>query len=283
MGIVQQPALQQEIEVIAMVIHPTAVIESNARLGSNVTVGPFSYIDHDVKIGDGCVIGPHVTILRYSSLGSGCQVHAGAVLGDLPQDLAFQAAESHVQIGANCMIREGVTIHRGTQPDTTTEVGNDCMLMAFSHVAHNVKLGHKVVLANGTILAGYVEVGDRAFISGHCMVHQFTRIGRLAMLSGGCGIHRDVPPFCITRGMQPSTIMGLNVVGLRRAGLSSEERLLLKRAFKILYQSKLNVSQAVAKLEAEFTSDLVLELCQFVKSSRRGICRFSGDSNLEED
>ncbi len=264
-----------------MVIHPTAVIESSAQLG-DVTVGPFAYIDHHVKIGDGCVIGPHVTILQHSSLGSSCRVHAGAVLGDLPQDLAFQEAESYVQIGANCVIREGVTVHRGTQPGTTTEVGHGCLLMAFSHVGHNVRLGNKVILTNGAVLGGYVEVGDRAFISANCLVHQFTRIGRLTMLSGGCAIHKDVPPFCITRGLQPSTVMGLNVVGMRREGLSSEERLILKRAFKILYQSNLNVSQAVAKLEAEFTSDLVLELCQFVKSSRRGICRFISGSDLEE-
>lgn len=265
-----------------MMIHPTAVIESSAQLGKEVTVGPFSYIDHSVNVGDGCVIGPHVTILRYSSLGSGCRVHAGAVLGDLPQDLAFQAAESYVRIGANCVIREGVTVHRGTQPGTTTEIGHDCLLMALSHVGHNVKLGNKVILTNGAVLGGYAEVGDRAFISANCLVHQFTRVGRLTMLSGGCAIHKDVPPFCMTRGLEASTVMGLNVVGLRREGLSSEERLLLKRAFKILYQSNLNVSQAVTRLEAEFTSDLVLELIQFIRSSRRGICKFIGGSDLEE-
>lgn len=257
-----------------MTIHPTAVIEAGAELGKNITVGAFSYIDHDVQIGDGCIIGPHVTILRYTSLGRGCRVHASAVLGDLPQDLAFRDEESYVRIGDNCVIREGVTIHRGTKLGTVTEVGNDCLLMAFSHLAHNVKVGNKVIVANGALLAGYAEVGDRAFISGNCLVHQFVRIGRLAMMSGGSAVHKDVPPFCTTRSVSLNKVMGLNVVGMQRAGLSSEERLTMKRAFKMLYQSNLTVSQAIAQLEEEFTSPLVLEVCEFIKSSQRGICTF---------
>ncbi|MEB3338801.1 MAG: acyl-ACP--UDP-N-acetylglucosamine O-acyltransferase [Leptolyngbyaceae bacterium] len=270
-----------------MAIHPTAVIESGAQLGKDVTIGAFSYIDQDVQIGDGCIIGPHVTILRYTDLGIGCQVHAGAVLGDLPQDLAFKDAKSYIKIGANSVMREGVTIHRGTKPETVTEIGADCLLMAFSHVAHNAKLGDRVILANGALVAGYAEVGERAFISGNCLVHQFTRVGRLAMMSGGSAVQKDVPPFCITRSMSPNTVIGLNVIGMRRAGMSSEERLTLKRAMKILYQSNLNVSEAVEKLEQEVTSDLVLEVCQFIKSSKRGICKFvkksKADSEQEEE
>ncbi|MBE9115199.1 acyl-ACP--UDP-N-acetylglucosamine O-acyltransferase [Lusitaniella coriacea LEGE 07157] len=257
-----------------MLIHPTAVIESGAKLGADVRVGAFSYIDRVVEIGDGCEIGSHVTILPYTRLGKNCRVHAGAVLGDLPQDVAFANEESYVRVGDNCIIREGVTIHRGTKLGSVTEVGNDCFLMAYSHLAHNAKLGNRAIISNGALVAGYAEVEDGAFISGNCLIHQFTRVGRLAMLSGGTAIQKDVPPFCMTRSMSSNTVMGLNVVGLRRAGYSAEDRLILKRAFKRLYQSGLNVSQAVVQLDKEFSSELVQELNLFVKTSQRGICRF---------
>jgi UDP-N-acetylglucosamine acyltransferase len=263
-------------------IHPTAVIESGAQLGEDVTVGAFAFIDSHVQIGDRTIIAPHATILRYTTLGSDCQVHANAVLGDLPQDLAYQDQESYVKIGNNCAIREGVTIHRGTKFETTTEVGDECLLMAHSHVAHNAKLGHRVILANGALVAGYAEIGDRAFISGNCLVHQFARVGRLAMMAGGAAVQKDIPPFCITRSMSPNTVIGINTVGMRRAGFSTEERLIMKRAFKVLYQSGLNVSQALIQL-AEFDSPLVAEFREFVQSSQRGICKFIKSKEWAEE
>lgn len=270
-----------------MTIHPTAVIEAGAELGKDVTIGAFAYIERDVKVGDRCVIGPHVSVLRYTTLGSGCRVHAGAVIGDIPQDFAFKDEESYVRIGANCVIREGVTIHRGTKAGTVTEVGDDCLLMAQSHLAHNVKLGNKVIVANGALLAGYVEVGDLAFISGNCLVHQFTRIGKLVMMSGASAVQKDVLPFCMTRSVSPNTIMGLNVVGLRRAGFSASDRRTLKQALRVLYNSGLNVSQAVDRLEQEFDSELVQEMCTFIRGSKRGICKFfkrsGGDTDEQED
>jgi len=271
-----------------MGIHPTAVIEPGAKLGDNIHIGAFAYVEAGAQLGDGCVLGPHVTIFRHTTLGIGCQVHAGAVLGDLPQDLAFKQEESYVRIGNNCVIRENVTIHRGTKAGSVTEVGNDCLLMAQSHLAHNVKLGNNVIVANGALLAGYVEVGDRAFISGNCLVHQFTRIGRLAMMSGASAVQKDVLPFCITRSVSPNTIMGLNVVGLRRAGFTPNDRRMLKQALMVIYNSGLNVSQATDKLEHEFDSELVQELCEFIRGSKRGICKFfkrspSGDSSEESD
>jgi UDP-N-acetylglucosamine acyltransferase len=264
-------------------IHPTAVVELGAELGSNVEIGPFSYIDRDVQIGDNTVIGPHVTVLRYTTLGAGCRVHAGAVLGDLPQDLAFKHQPSYVNIGENCVIREGVTIHRGTQPDSCTNVGEGCLLMANSHLAHNVKLGNQVIIANGALLAGYVEVGDRAFISGNCLVHQFTRIGRLAMMAGGSAVQKDVPPFCMTRSVSTNTIMGLNVVGLRRAGFTASDRRILQQGLNVLYRSGLNTSQAVEQLERDFNSELIQEWCQFIQDSKRGICKFFKHSQLTEE
>lgn len=267
-----------------MTIHPTAIIEAGCELGNQVSVGAFSYIEPGVKIGDGCVLGSHVTVLRHTTLGTGCRVHAGAVLGDLPQDLSFQGEETYVRIGKNCVIRENVTIHRATKVGSATEVGDDCLLMAQSHLAHNVKLGNKVIVANGALLAGYVEVGDRAFISGNCLVHQFTRIGKLAMMSGASAVQKDVLPFCITRSVSPNTIMGLNVVGLRRAGYSLSDRRILKQALRVIYHSGLNVSQATTKLEQDFDSELVQELCDFIRGSKRGICKFfKRSSPMNED
>ncbi|WP_432808616.1 acyl-ACP--UDP-N-acetylglucosamine O-acyltransferase [Pantanalinema sp. GBBB05] len=264
-------------------IHPTAVVDPRAELGSGVKIGAFSYIDRDVKIGDNTTIDHHVTILPYTTVGTDCHIHSGAVLGDLPQDLAFQDAVSYVQIGRQCVIREGVTIHRGTKANSVTELGDGCLLMAFSHVAHNARLGNQVILSNGALVAGYAEVGDRAFISGNCLIHQFTRVGRLVMMTGGSAIQKDVPPFCMTRSVSPNTIMGLNVVGLRRAGFSADDRRQLKQAFRVLYQSGLNVSQAVDRLEHDFDSAAVRELCDFIKSSKRGICKFFKRGTREDD
>lgn len=257
-----------------MTIHPTAVVDPKAELGKNVTVGAFAYIDADVTVGDDCQILPRATLLRYTTLGRHCRVHPGAVLGDLPQDLAFEATETYAHIGDRCVLREGVTVHRGTKPGSATVVGNDCLLMVNSHVAHNGKLGDRVILANNALIAGYAEVGDRAFISGGCLVHQFTRIGRLVMMSGGSAVQKDVPPFCMTRSVSPNTIMGLNVVGLRRANVSADERKALKQALQILYQSDLSVSNAVGRIRATLKSPLIEEMCAFIDASERGICKF---------
>ena len=265
-----------------MQIHPTAAIESGAKIGTNVSIGPFCYIRHDVEIGDNCVLDAHVTLLPYSSIGQNCHLHGNVVLGDTPQDVAYKDEPSYVKIGDNCTIREGVTIHRGTKPGTTTTVGDHCLLMAYSHLAHNVQLGDHVIVANGALLAGYVEVGDRAFISGNCLVHQFARVGRLVMMAGGSAAHKDIPPFCMTRSTTLNKVMGLNSVGLRRAGFTSEQRLTLKRAFKTLYQSNLLIPEALVRLETEFDSALVTEICDFIKNSQRGIAGYVRQRLSEE-
>jgi UDP-N-acetylglucosamine acyltransferase len=256
-----------------MKIHSSAVIEPGAKLGADVEIGPFCYVANDVEIGDGCQLLAHVTLLPYTKIGSNCQIHSNAVLGDIPQDIAFQNGVSHVIIGNNCQIREGVTVHRGTKAGTVTKVGDNCMLMANSHLAHNVQLGNQVIVANGALLAGYVQVGDRAFISGNCLVHQFARIGKLVMMSGGSATQRDVPPFCMTRNQSADSVMGLNSIGLRRAGVSSEDRLELKRAFKVLYKSGLLIPEAIIRLKNEFDNALVKEMYDFIQESQRGICR----------
>jgi len=253
-------------------IHPTAVIEDGARVGADVDVGPFAYIAAGAQIGDGCHIGPHTTIYGHTTLGSGCRVHAGAVLGDLPQDFGFEDGESFVRIGDGCAIREGVTVHRGSKPGTETVIGSRCMLMAFSHFAHNVQLADDVIVANGALLAGYVSVGPRAFISGNVAVHQFARVGRLAMLGGGAMISKDVPPFCTMRPAMENAVAGLNVIGMRRAGVSPADRAAVKRAFKLLYHSGLNVSQAQEQLGEQFSDGPAREIHDFIAESERGIC-----------
>lgn len=256
-----------------MNVHPTAIVDDGAELGENVTVGPFSYLQDKVIVGNGTVIGPHATILAHTTLGHNCSVHAGATLGGTPQDVGFEGVESYVKIGAHCIIREGVTIHRGTKANTTTEIGDNCFLMAFSHFAHNVRLGHGVIVANGALCGGYVEIGDQAFISGNCTIHQFVRIGSLAMLSGNSAASKDVPPFCMTRPVSLNTVVGVNVVGMRRAGMDSKDRREVKNAFSILYRSGLTVSEAVKKMQAECPHGPVLKICDFIRSSRRGICK----------
>lgn len=255
-----------------MAIHPTAVIDSGAEMGANVTVGPFAFIDGHTRIGDNCVIGPNTTILRFTTLGANCRIHAGAVLGDLPQDRAFEDCESYVKIGADTVIREAATVHRGTKPGSVTEVGADCLLMASAHVAHNCRLGRGVVLCNSAILGGYAEIEDLAFISAHCLIHQFTRIGRLAMMVGGSLVSKDVPPFCMTHNRAKNTLAGLNTVGLRRQGFTGEERLSIKRAFDTLFRSDLNISEAVEKLQGNSSSPHVQELARFIRASKRGVC-----------
>jgi len=253
-------------------IHKTAVIDPGAEIGKDVSVGPFSCIEGDVKIGDGCVIGPHVTIMRYTTIGEKCRVHSGAVLGDIPQDLGFGGGESFVRIGTGCVIREGVTVHRGTKPGTATEIGDNCFLMAYSHFAHNVKLGRNVIVANNAMMGGYAEVGDRAFVSGGVGVHQFCRIGRLAMVGGNSGISKDVPPFCTIRSVTLNVVGGMNLVGMKRAGFSPVDRAQVKEAFKLLYRSGLNVKQAVEKARSVFISGPGQEFWQFIEQAKRGIC-----------
>lgn len=267
----------------AIHVHPTAVVSPRSRLGAGVVIGPLSVVEDDVEIGAGTVVGPHVTILRFTTLGIGCRVHAGAVLGDLPQDQAYGGAESGVQIGDRCVIRECATVHRGTKAGTITEVGDECLLMACSHVGHNARLGRRVTLANGALLAGYTDIGDQAFISGNCLVHQFARVGKLAMMAGGSATQMDVPPFCLTRTLTPNTVLSLNVVGLRRAGMAVAERRILKDAFTLLYRSGRGVSEAIEAIEQLPQTDAIRELCRFLRTSKRGICKFFRDSTISRD
>jgi UDP-N-acetylglucosamine acyltransferase len=257
-------------------IHPTAVVDPGADVAADCQVGPLTYIEAGARIGAGCVIGPHVTIFGCTTLGDRCKVHAGAVLGDLPQDLGYRGGDSCVEVGADCVIREGVTIHRGTEAGTVTRTGAHCLLMANSHVAHNVVLGDRVILANGALLGGHVRVDDDAFISGNTAVHQFIRIGRVAMLGAGSALTQDVLPFSMTTTCARNSMAGLNVVGMRRAGLSPAERGEVKRLHKLIFRSGLNMQQALAVMDEEGQA-LASEMAAFIRGAKKGVCGSMGN------
>jgi len=255
-----------------MAIHPTAVVDVQAEIHPDAEIGPYAVVEGKVTIGTGTRLYDHTCVSGWTTIGENCRIYPFAAVGHEPQDLAYDGSETYCRVGDNCRIREGVTIHRGTSEGTMTEIGDGCFLMGFSHYAHNVKLGQRVIVVNGSLLAGYVEVGDGVFISGNCGVHQFVKIGRLAMLGGGGGISKDVPPFCTTRTTGFNEVVGLNVVGMRRAGMTPEERKQVKAAYRILYRSGLNVTQAVEQIRASFDSGPALEFCDFVAGSERGLC-----------
>ena len=251
-------------------IHPTAIVNPKAKLGNDVIIGPYAIIEEEVEIGDRVQIAPHVHVRAWTTIGEDCRIHTGAVLGDIPQDLAFPDCRSYLRIGNENVIREYVTIHRGTAPESETVVGDRNYLMGFSHVAHNCQIGNEVVLANAVMLAGYVQVGDRAFLSGHVVVHQFVRIGRLTMISASARIGKDLPPFLIARGT--SEVWGVNIVGLRRANFPIEIRSRLRQAYRILYHSGLNTTQALQHLRQNPPIPEIQELIQFIESAKRGTC-----------
>jgi UDP-N-acetylglucosamine acyltransferase len=256
-------------------IHPNALVHPKAELGRNVKIGPGAMIDEHCKIDDDCEIRAHAVITGRSQLGKKNQVGYGAIIGSEPQDLSFKGADSRVVIGDRNTIREYVTIHRGTKEKTETVIGDDNFLMTGVHVAHNCRVGSHVILVNNVLLAGYVTVADRAFLGGGSVVHQHCRIGELVMLKGLTCINRDVPPYILA--IEASIAAGLNVVGMRRAGVSSGLRRSLQRAFHLLYRSGYNVTQALEKIEAELKGEEIKKLVQFIQGSKRGIC--IGDKN----
>lgn len=251
-------------------IHPTALVHAGASLGKEVTVGPFSVIDKDVVVGDGCFLGPNVYLTGHTIIGQRNRFHAGAVIGDAPQDLKYRDEPTRLIIGDDNVFREHATVHRATKLDGRTEIGSNCFFMAGSHVGHNCRLGDHVIIANGALLSGHVTVGDRAFVSGNCLVHQFTTIGTLAMMQAGSGISLDLPPFCVASG--GNQMCGLNTVGLRRAGIASGQRVELRRVYQMLFRRQGLLREAIAAVESETLSAPGRLLLDFVKSSKRGVC-----------
>jgi UDP-N-acetylglucosamine acyltransferase len=253
-----------------MVIDPSAHIAANVELAPDVEVGPGVTIDGPSRIGAGCRILAHAYIGPYTTLGEDNLIGFGAVIGYDPQDYAFKGEESYTIIGDHNLIREYVTIHRGTKPGSATRVGNHNFLMALSHMAHNSSLGNHVVVVNGALVGGYVEVADRAFISANCLLHQFIRVGTLVMMRGGARASRDLPPYCNIDDTH--TVKGLNLVGLRRAGFSREQIGPLRQAVRLLFGSRLNLKLALERVAAEVPSTPeVTHLLDFIRASKRGV------------
>lgn len=251
-------------------IHPTAVIDPGAKIDPSVTIGPYTVIGPRVTIGKGTRIGPFC-LIENTEMGEDNEIIAHATIGVKPQDLSYDdSMQSMVVIGNKNKIRECVTIHRSTKLDVPTRIGNSCLLMANSHVAHDCQLGNNIILANSTGVAGHVQIADRVVSSGMVGMHQFVRVGKMAMLSGGAMLPLDIPPFCTAQG-QRARLVGLNIVGMRRAGMSRDEIAAVKHAFKTLFRSKLRLEEAIAQLEAENPIAPVKEMLEFCKTSKRGI------------
>jgi len=248
-------------------IHPEAVI------GKNVTISPFVTIEKNVIIGDNTYIHPNVVIMSGARIGKNCRIFPGAVIAAIPQDLKFRGEETTAEIGDNTTIRECATVNRGTAAKGKTIVGNDCLLMAYSHVAHDCLLKDFVILGNVTQLAGEVEVDDYAILSGGTLVHQFTKIGMHAMTQGGSRVGKDVPPYIIV-GRDPIMYSGINMVGLRRRGYDNEKISAIQEIYRILYQSGMNNKEAVKSIEENIPASKEKEnIITFIANSQRGIVR----------
>ncbi|MBQ7750064.1 MAG: acyl-ACP--UDP-N-acetylglucosamine O-acyltransferase [Bacteroidales bacterium] len=256
-------------------IHPLASVSPGAKLGENVEVGPYAFIDDNVEIGDGCKIFPHATIFSYVKMGKDCTVWPGAVVGAIPQDLKFEGEVTYVEIGDRVNIRECATINRGTKASGkgVTRIGNDTLIMSYVHVAHDCKIGNHCILVSYTGLAGETDVDDWAILGGGSKAHQFSRIGAHAMVGGVSKINKDIPPYALC-GREPICYVGVNLVGLRRRGFSSEQIRNIKDIYDTIYYQGMNVSDGLAKVESGFPQseerDTIIE---FIRSSKRGIVR----------
>ena len=252
-------------------IHPTALISRHAEVASDVEVGAFAIIGDNCTVPAGCIIAPRATLERNVTLGPNVQVGMGTILGGPPQDLKFAGEETTVEIGEGTVVREYTTINRGTSQSFKTTVGRNCLLMSYVHLAHDCHIGNNVILSNVAQLAGHVTVEDRAIVSGLCAVHQFVRIGRHSFIGGCSRVSKDIPPFLKAVG-NPVRLYGLNSVGLQRSGMDEATIRELKRAYRLLFRSDLNVTQAIQRVQNEIEGlPEVRELIRFVEESERGV------------
>lgn len=254
-------------------IHSTALVDPKAELAADVTVGPYTIIGPHVRIGPGTAIGPHAVLEGWTTLGARCRVFAGAILGAVSQDLKFKGQQSSLTIGDDNTIREYATLNRSTHEGSTTRVGNSNLIMAYAHVAHDCVIGDRCVLANNGTLAGHVTLEDQVVIGGLAAVHQFVRVGRLAIVGGCSKVVQDVAPYAMCDG-HPARIYGINIVGLRRAGVSASARRALQAAFHAFFNEGLTPAHAAAQVEARAAASPELQhLVAFVRGSKRGLCR----------
>jgi len=254
-----------------------AVIHPEAQIGENVSIGAFSIIEKDVVIGDNCRIHPHAILYDGARIGNNCEIFPGAVIAGIPQDLKFKGEITTAEIGDNTTIRECVTVNRGTKSKGKTVVGNNCLLMAYTHIAHDCVVKNQVIIGNASQVAGEVEIDNFAIISGGVLVHQFVRISQHVMIQGGSRVGKDIPPYTLI-GRDPIVYCGINIVGLRRRGFTNDQVYLIQDIYRTLYTRGLNNSDAIQCIETEYEAseerDLILF---FLKSSKRGIVRGSID------
>jgi len=254
-------------------IHPLSVVDPQAKIAENVEIGPFCTIHKDVEIGEGTVIYSNVTIMDGARIGKNCKIFPGAVISAIPQDLKFKGEITTAVIGNNTTIRECVTVNRGTASKGTTIVGDNCLLMAYCHIAHDCKLGNNIIIGNASQIAGEVIVDDYAILSGGSLVHQFTHIGAHVIIQGGSRFSKDVPPY-ITAGREPLSYAGINAVGLRRRNFTNDQLNTIQDIYRTIYLSGLNNSDAIKKVETEVPeSEEKRTILDFIINSKRGIIR----------
>jgi UDP-N-acetylglucosamine acyltransferase len=252
-------------------IHPTAIISEDAEIDENVEVGAYAIIGEGCRVGAGSVIAPRATLERNVTLGRGVKVGIGTVLGGAPQDLKYAGEETTVEVDDGTVIREYATINRGTAHSFKTTVGKSCLLMSYVHIGHDCRIGNNVILSNVVQLAGHVAIEDKAIISGMSAVHQFARIGRHSFIGGMSRVSKDIPPFLKAVG-NPVKLYGLNTIGLQRSGMDDTTILELKRAYRLLFRSDLNITQAIERAQNDLESlPEVQELIRFVEASERGV------------
>jgi UDP-N-acetylglucosamine acyltransferase len=258
---------------VGTVIHPSAIVDKSAIIGSDVRIGPYSVVESDVEIGDGCDIGPHVLLNAGTRMGKGCRIFKGASLGAVPQDLKFGGEKTLLRIGDNTTVREFCTLNRGTKETGETVIGSNCLFMAYCHVGHDCRIGNNLIAANCMNLAGHVEIGKNVNVGGMSAVVQFRRIGDYSHITAFSLIKKDVAPFAMI-APGPMRLIGINRIGLARAGFDHARRDIIKRAYRILFRSMLTTGEALARLSSEFPdSSDVQSLITFVKTSKRGLHR----------
>lgn len=252
-------------------IHATAVIDGSARIGENVDIGPYCIVGKNVQIGNDTIIGAH-SVIEYAEIGPGCRIFPSAFIGTAPQDIKYRGEETRIVIGSQATVRENVTLNRGTMATGETRIGDHCLFMANSHVAHDCRVGHNVILANSVALAGHVTIEDEAILGGMAGIHQFVRIGKLAMIGAGSMVPMDVPPFTQGAGDR-MRLYGLNLLGLKRKRFTHELIQQIKKAFRTIYLSRLGLHEALEKIKTGNPPAEVSYLVSFIENSKRGICR----------
>lgn len=260
-----------------------ANVHPEAKIGKDVIIEPFVTIEKDVVIGDGCWIGANAVIKNYTTIGKNCRIFHGAVVGAIPQDLKFKGEHTTVVIGDNTTIRECATVNRGTAAKGSTQVGSNCLLMAYSHIGHDCRIKDYVIIGNACQIAGEVDIDEHAILSGGSLIHQFTRIGAHVMIQGGSKIGKDVPPF-IRAGREPLTYFGINIIGLRRRNFANETITGIHDIYRMLYQKGKNVSQALQQIEESLPASAERDyIIAFVKDSKRGIIPGNGELVINEE